>query len=149
MAVTDPKTGEIRYQNMKSGGTSTGAVNEAIAQCRATGQCGQGANDYLEKLGFGRLMKNTYNEKRQYVQSKTPAVGELAIWQPTGHGAQPQYGHVGIVTEVNSDGTVTIHDWNWNGDGKQQTHKVAINAITRNGGGFTNLLGTQEKTGNT
>ena len=78
MAVTDPKTGEIRYQNMKSGGASTGAVNEAIAQCRATGQCGEGANDYLEKLGFGRLMKNTYNEKRQYIQSKTPAVGELA-----------------------------------------------------------------------
>lgn len=49
--------------------------------------------------------------------------------------AQPEYGHVGIVSAVNGD-QVTITDWNWNGDNKQSTHTVPLSSIQANGGGF-------------
>lgn len=55
--------------------------------------------------------------------------------------AQPEYGHVGIVSAVNGD-QVTITDWNWNGDNKQSTHTVPLSSIQANGGGFYIPKGT-------
>ena len=72
-------------------------VESIIAKCRTTGQCGAGVNDYLQKLGHGRLMGNSYASKKQHVNSSSPQIGGLAIWQPSGAGARPEYGHVGIV----------------------------------------------------
>lgn len=92
-------------------------------------------NDYLQKLGDTRVFGNSYSEKQSKINSQEPVVGGIAVWQPTGKMAQPEYGHVGIVSAVNGD-QVTITDWNWNGDNKQSTHTVPLSSIQANGGGF-------------
>lgn len=62
-------------------------------------------------------MGDSYASKKQHINSSVPVVGGLAVWNPGG--GIKKYGHVGIVTAVNNDGTVTIRDWNWKGDEKQ------------------------------
>lgn len=55
---------------------------------------------------------------------KTPVVG--AIVQFSGYGYSPQYGHVGIVTDI-QDGNIIVSDMNYAGLYKITVRKVAIN----------------------
>lgn len=112
------------------------SVQSIIEQCRVTGQCGAWVNDYLQNLWLGRLMWNSYESKAKNINSDTPVLWGVAIWNPQqGQGEFKEYGHTGIVTWVNTEnGTVTITDWNWNGDEKQQTREVKMSEITYNGG---------------
>jgi len=64
------------------------------------GQCGKFVNDYLEKLGVGRLFTDPITEKKQYVNSDTPKIGSIAIMDSE---SKPEYGHVWIVVGVEWD----------------------------------------------
>lgn len=126
-------TGE--YQPLSQAVTSqwldTSVVSSLVQQCRTTWQCGAWANDYLQNMGETRLMGDTYKSKTEDINSQNPVVGWLAVWNPQGNGI----GHVGIVVSDNGD-TVTIHDWNWWNDEKQQTHEVSKASIANTGGGY-------------
>ncbi len=131
--VFDTQTGTI---SKTAAGLPKNNVTSVIEQCRTTGQCGQGVNDYLGRIGESARMGDAYSTKSKHINSKTPQVGGLAIWQPSGHGAKPEFGHVGIVLEEQGD-KVLIHDWNWDGDEKQKTHWVNKSSILKNGGFMT------------
>lgn len=109
------------------------AVSEAISQCKEKAQCGAGVNDYLRRIGSDTHFVDSYESKKKEINSKEPVVGGIAIWQPTGWGAQPKYWHVGIVVEDLWD-SVMIHDWNWDGKENQATHKVLKSTIAQSGG---------------
>ena len=125
------------YNVIGGGGqlVTTQQIPSIVEECRTTWSCGQWVNDYLQKLGDTRVFGNSYSEKQAKINSQEPVVWGIAVWQPTGKMAQPEYGHVGIVSAVNGD-QVTITDWNWNGDNKQSTHTVPLSSIQANGGGF-------------
>lgn len=109
------------------------SISDIIAQCRVEWQCGQWANDYAQSLWLGRIFGDSYDSKSQHINSQTPEVWGFAIWNPVQWDSK-EYGHVGIVTGYNPvTKKVTITDWNWNGDEKQQTHEVDLSAITYNG----------------
>lgn len=113
-----------------------GGIQSIIEQCRVNWQCGQGANDYAEKLWLGRIFWDTYDSKKEYVNSQSPQVWGFAIWNPQQwQGKFKENWHVGIVTNYNDKtGKVTITDWNWDWDEKQKTHDVNLSEITFNWG---------------
>lgn len=121
------------------------AIADVITQCRINGQCWQGANDYAEKLWLGRIFWDPYESKKEYVNSQSPQVWGFAIWNPQQwQGKFKDNWHVGIVTNYNAQtGKVTITDWNWNGDEKQQTHDVNLSEITFNGGFYNPWVTSQ------
>lgn len=51
--------------------------------------------------------------KRGAVVNSTPAVGTIAWAKPYSTYGPTQYGHVAWVTGVNSDGTVSVEEYNW------------------------------------
>lgn len=99
---------------------ATEAIEKYIAECRATGQCGQGVNDYLQKIGEKRTFGDGYDKdviqngvnmgsKTKYINASEPVAGAIAIWNPQSNNT----GHVAVVIQDNGDGTVKVHDWNW------------------------------------
>ncbi len=121
------------------------SIQDIIAQCRIEGWCWEGANDYAQKLGLGRIFQSWYDKpvawetdyKTKYIQEWAwPQVWGFAIWNPNqGQGKYKENWHVGIVTGYNEKtGKVTITDWNYNNDKKQSTHDVNLSEITFNGG---------------
>lgn len=49
-----------------------------------------------------------------FVVNSTPVVGSIAVWEANSGGAGGS-GHVAFVQNVNSNGTVDISEYNWNG----------------------------------
>lgn len=80
------------------------------------GQCGKFVNDYLEKLGIGRLYTDPITDKTANINSSVPAVGGTVVMDsPT----KPEYGHVWIVIWYDKNtGDIKILQSNRNGDGK-------------------------------
>lgn len=64
------------YNVISSSGqpVTTQEIPSIVEQCRTTGYCGQGVNDYLQKLGDDRVFGNTYSDKQKKINSTTPAV---------------------------------------------------------------------------
>lgn len=69
------------------------------------GQCWHFVNNYLQSLGITRLFTDPITEKTKNINSNEAKVGSVVIMNsPT----SPEYGHVGIVTAVGNDWTLTI-----------------------------------------
>lgn len=114
------------------------AINDVIAKCRVSGQCWQWANDYASNLWIGRIFWDSYESKQKYVNSNTPAVWGFAVWNPWKWiGKYAENWHVWIVQWYDANTwEVTVTDWNYGGDQKQQTHKVKLSEINYNWGFF-------------
>jgi len=120
------------------------ALNKYIAECRENGQCGEWVNDYLQKIWGKRIFGDGYDQdvivdgvnrgsKTKYITPGAwPIPWAIAIWDPQSNGT----GHVAVVLRDNGDGTVKVHDWNWDGKGTQKTHNVLKSQITDTGGGY-------------
>lgn len=76
------------------------------------GQCWHFVNNYLQKLGVGRIFTDPITEKEKNINSDVPMIWSVVIMNsPT----SPQYWHVGIVTGV-KDGKITILQSNKKGE---------------------------------
>jgi hypothetical protein len=111
-APTDPTTGKpaVDSWNGKSGSI----------------QCAQFVNRYTG-LGMG----NSYSSKVNALQSisvDTPQAGDVFVSPYTTGGED--IGHAGFVVGVNSDGTVTVKDANYDGKtGQISTHTMSTNGM--------------------
>lgn len=82
---------------------------QSIADGTQWGQCGSFVNDYLGTLWLGRLFSDPIDKKAVVSNSQTPTVWSVAIMDsPT----SPEYGHVAIVTKVNSDWSYEVKESN-------------------------------------
>lgn len=85
-------------------------------------QCASFVNDYLHDLGIGRLFASNIDAKKAVINSSIPEIGSVAVvdWRsnPNATEAQKKYGHVGIVTAINPDGSIVLKQSNKNGDEK-------------------------------
>ena len=82
------------------------------------------------------MFGDSYESKVANINSDTPTVGSIAIWNPSQTSGK-NYGHVAIVLgKGDKEGTIKVHDWNWDNKGSQLTHDVDLKSITGTGGGF-------------
>lgn len=86
---------------------------------------------------MGRIFKDPFTQKDDYINTQTPTVGSFAMRNPLGS----ENGHVGIVVGVSGD-SVLIKDSNGvkGKDGKYNetvsTRSVPLNSILASGGFF-------------
>lgn len=91
------------------------------------GQCGKFVNDYLQSLGGERVFGDSFDGKKQLINSNSPSVGAVAIMASK---TSPSYGHVWIVTKVDGE-NIYITDANYKSDGKVlKDHIVKASSIT-------------------
>ena len=104
------------------------AFTQAVSQWDGArgGQCWAFVNDYLQNMGIGRLFKDPIDVKKAVMNSTEATVWSIAIMDSS---SQPEYGHVGIVTSVNSDGTVTLKQSNKKWEEKVFTSKKNLSDI--------------------
>ena len=97
------------------------------------GQCGYFVNNYLQGLWIGRLFTDPISAKKTVVNSSTPTIGSVAVIDrsdnPNSSEAQKKYGHVGVVTKINADGSVVLKQSNKNGEEKVFTSTYRANQI--------------------
>lgn len=97
------------------------------------GQCGHFVNNYLQGLGIGRLFTDPISAKKTVVNSSTPTIGSVAVIDrsdnPNSSEAQKKYGHVGVVTKINADGSVVLKQSNKNGEEKVFTSTYRADQI--------------------
>lgn len=101
-------------------------LNESEAKDNyKAGQCGKFVNDYLEKIGLGRYYDNDINTKLNSVNSDTPIVWSVAVFDYNHKSSDwVNYGHVGIVTKVYEDGSFDVKDSNYNSDWVVHTRHI-------------------------
>lgn len=102
-------------------------------------QCWEAANIYLKNIGVNDIrMWNSYDSKKQHINSQSPQVWWLAIWNP--NWAAKENGHVGMVTWYNpATWMVEVTDWNSKGDWMRDTYKIPASQIINSDGGFVHL----------
>ena len=88
-------------------------------------QCGSFVNNYLQKMGIARLFKDPIDVKKAVKNSDTPTIGSVAIMDSPN---QPQYWHVGIVTAINDDWSLTIQQSNAGWNETVFTSKAVVNS---------------------
>lgn len=97
------------------------------------GQCGYFVNNYLQGLWIGRLFTDPISAKKTVVNSSTPTIGSVAVIDrsdnPNSSEAQKKYGHVGVVTKINADGSVVLKQSNKNGEEKVFTSTYRADQI--------------------
>lgn len=99
---------------------------EHIPDGTSTMQCGQFVNYAGEAMGNNPRFWNTLKEKLTKKNSETPEIWSFVIMD-----MWTKEGHVGIVTEINDDWTITITDSNWNWDEKKLTHKLSTEEMKK------------------
>ena len=104
-------------------------------------ECWEWVNYYLKDLWITNVsMWSTYESKKSNVNSQTPQVWGLAVWNPNPEWKFWENWHVGIVTGYNwEDGTVEITDWNAKWDREKMTYKVPVSQINNSDGWFIHL----------
>jgi hypothetical protein len=121
-------------------------VNDLVSGVKWDNQCGEAVNKYVTRqLGVDSKdfwMSDSYESKKRYIDSETPQVWGVAIW----NSQWAENWHTWIVTGYNiEEWTVEITDWNWNtdpktwkGDEQKFVHDVAISDIVWSDWGFYN-----------
>ena len=102
------------------------AMGSAIPDGTTTGQCWEFTNDYLLALGGEKVFWHSLSQKVSKINGTEPKVWSIVVmdtWAKLEDG-RPAW-HVGIVTKVNTDGTIEITDSNWNDDKKKLTHTLS------------------------
>jgi len=104
-------------------------------------QCWEAVNNYLNASNVTWIrMGDTYKSKQKYINSQTPKVWGLAVWNPTTEGTYWENGHVWIVSWYNpSTWMVEITDWNAKWDGKKNIYSIPVSQISNSDGGFVDL----------
>ena len=101
------------------------AMGSAIPDGTTAGQCWEFTNDYLLALGGEKVFWHSLSQKVSKINGTEPKVWSVVVmdtWAKLDDG-RPAW-HVGIVTKVNTDGTIEITDSNWNDDKKKLTHTL-------------------------
>ena len=139
--VYDPDTGKTIYFGEEGnvagsninleGGLQNFVANNPVGT--KWGQCGTFTNNYLNALWISEgHVENSYESKIATINSATPQIGAVAIINKDklkGDKYGSIYGHTGIVTAVNDDGTVTLLDSNRNNDHQVHHTKWNMNKI--------------------
>lgn len=92
-----------------------------------TGQCGAFANDVAQAMGsnihFWSKLSEKTNPTGDYTKSDVPVVGSFAVFNSS---SAPGNGHVGVVTQVNSDGSFVMKSSNqtWEEQLYTSTHQA-------------------------
>ena len=109
----DPLKGEIKVPNGMAipQGTKysydvnqSGGLDIGVQPGQKAGQCGRFANDVLG----GKIFGDSYDQKRSMVNSNSPVVGSAFIMKTDG-----SYGHVGMIENINADGSLAVVDSNY------------------------------------
>lgn len=110
------------------GDTNSAIVNKIakIDDGEKGGQCGRFVNK-LTGLGVGDSYASKIAKMNPYITEPKPGMVFTMPYKDTGH--------VGIIVDINDDGTATVKDSNYGLDGKVKTHKIAISKMT----GFANI----------
>lgn len=96
---------------------------------KSWGQCGKFVNDYLESIGLWRYYDNDINTKLNSVNSDTPIVWSVAVFDYNHKSSDGvNYGHVGIVSKVYDDWSFDVVDSNYNSDGIIHTRHINPNS---------------------
>ena len=103
-----------------------------------TGQCTYYAFDRRAELGkpIGSLWGNASNwaysaNQAGFNVDHTPEVGAVFQSGPGQNGAGA-YGHVGVVESINSNGSVTVSEMNWNGGVNVKSYRTISNPNSYN-----------------
>lgn len=104
--------------------TVQAAVQQISAQWDGSvwGQCGSFVNDYLQDIWLSRMFKDPITQKESLVNTQTPSIWSIVVMNSP---VAKEYWHVGIVTSVNSDWTITIKNSNWGWDKKVTTNTLS------------------------
>jgi len=102
-------------------------------------QCWEWVNYYVKDNWLTRSdwqaisMWSTYESKKMNINSQSPQVWWLVVWNPT----WDENWHTWIVTWYNPQSqTVRVKDWNWWLDMKESEHEVSISSIVNWDGWF-------------
>jgi hypothetical protein len=79
----------------------------------------------------------TYGEEYGTL-SATPAVGDVAVFDYQGGGVAE---HVAIVTQANSNGTITTVSGDWNGDSGSESHFASTSSVVSNDPAYLGAVG--------
>lgn len=140
-------TSNTTYDNYNSESTDTYSVPNAYNGLRSvsnsgnlytTGQCTYYAFDRRAELGkpIGSLWGNASNwaysaNQAGFNVDHTPEVG--AVFQSgSGQNGAGAYGHVGVVESINSNGSVTVSEMNWNGGVNVKSYRTISNPNSYN-----------------
>lgn len=140
-------TSNTTYDNYDSESTDTYSVSNAYDGLRSvsnsgnlytTGQCTYYAFDRRAELGkpIGSLWGNASNwaysaNQAGFNVDHTPEVGAVFQSGPGQNGAGA-YGHVGVVESINSNGSVTVSEMNWNGGVNVKSYRTISNPNSYN-----------------
>lgn len=140
-------TSNTTYDNYDSESTDTYSVSNAYDGLRSvsnsgnlytTGQCTYYAFDRRAELGkpIGSLWGNASNwaysaNQAGFNVNHTPEVGAVFQSGPGQNGAGA-YGHVGVVESINSNGSVTVSEMNWNGGVNVKSYRTISNPNSYN-----------------
>ena len=140
-------TSNTTYDNYDSESTDTYSVSNAYNGLRSvsnsgnlytTGQCTYYAFDRRAELGkpIGSLWGNASNwaysaNQAGFNVDHTPEVGAVFQSGPGQNGAGA-YGHVGVVESINSNGSVTVSEMNWNGGVNVKSYRTISNPNSYN-----------------
>lgn len=133
--IYDKNTWEVRsLAQMTSGGYSTQQIQQAVVSGAQSfinsisdkiqnhgkirsGWCWTVCNDYLASLWLWTPYWDSKSSKLDTINSSTPTVWSIAVWNSTGTDAWNKYGHVAIVVWVdNANWKITVlesNEWTW------------------------------------
>jgi surface antigen/endonuclease/exonuclease/phosphatase family metal-dependent hydrolase len=78
-------------------------------------------------LGDGKDVANTLGSQYGYTVNHTPAI-HATVSFPTNF-ADPPYGHVALVAQINKDGSIVVEESNWTNVNRYGTHTVPANIV--------------------
>lgn len=96
----------------------TEAIQTALQLCKTGAQCGKFVNDVLQTAWYGRLVSDSYDSKVKAINKIWSAtnMNDINTWSVFAYPTGSEYGHIGIVTGRNQDGTINIVDYNYKWD---------------------------------
>ena len=95
-------------------------------------QCGAFVNDVLKAWGADKVFGNSLKEKINVCNSDTPQVWYAVVFDFQKNSSDwVNHGHVGIVTKVNSDGSLEVLESNYDGWEKIRTKTYSANTVKR------------------
>ena len=127
--LLNTRTGETR--NITSEWTIQSAIQKAIEKCWDAAQCGRFVNEVGKQAWVNLWIGNSYASKEAAINKIWQAMNanEMGAWSifayPTNveimiNWEKVRPWHIGIVTSVNTDGTINIMDYNYNKDEKRR-----------------------------
>lgn len=99
------------------------AIATAVSQCANGAQCWEFINKVGKAAWVDLWIKDSYDSKVQAIQKigEAQSLEDIDAWSIFAYPVDgSEYGHIGIVTSKNEDGSINIMDYNYNLDEKQR-----------------------------